>query len=155
MMENNKEAANNINKLIRTNTDRVAGYQKALEFTSDPHLRSVFEQNRDQSSRYLSELRPLVTQFGGDVETDTSTAGDMYRGWMDIKDALSANSSKSVLQWCEKGEDVAKKAYNDIVTSVETPFDPSVREILTKQQSGIESMHDQIKSLRDAHEDNA
>lgn len=152
-METNKEVVSKIKKLIQTNTDRVAGYQKALEHTNDPHLKSIFEQNRDQSSRYLSELRPIVSQFGSESELNTSTGGDLFRGWMDIKDAFSANSSKAVLQWCEKGEDVAKKNYEEVVTDTDHRFDPSIEELITKQQAGIISMHDLIKSLRDTAED--
>lgn len=151
-MTHNKEAVDRIEKLIQTNIDRVAGYEKAIEATDDPHLKSVFEQNRDQSSGYLNELRPIAVQLGGDVENDTSTASDVFRGWMDIKDAFSPNNNQSVLNWCEKGEDIAKNAYYKVVTD-DVAIEPTVREVITKQQSGILSMHDLVKSLRDANKE--
>lgn len=150
-MSDNKEVAEKIENLIQTNIDRVAGYEKALEATNDPHLKSVFLQNKEQSSKFLSELKPLALQMGSSVQTDTSSASDLYRGWMDIKDSIAPDNKQSVLNWCEKGEDIAKNAYHKATADLSGPLDTTIMQTLTSQQSGIELMHDQIKSLRDAN----
>ena len=150
-MNDNREVSKKIENLIQTNIDRVAGYEKALEATNDPNLISIFKQNKDQSSQFLSELKPLALQIGIEVQTDTSAASDLYRGWMDIKDSFSPDNPQSVLNWCEKGEDIAKNAYHKATESLSGPLDTTIMQTLTSQQSGIEMMHDQIKSLRDAN----
>jgi uncharacterized protein (TIGR02284 family) len=150
-MENQKQVIDQVNKIIQTNLDRTAGYEKAKEQAKDPQLRTLFAECSDQSRQYVTELKPLVEQFGGQSATETSNAGDMYRVWMDIKTALASNNAKAVLQNCEKGEDVALNAYNEVTNQQEgmALSDHRVHQILNEQHAGIESMHQRIRTLRD------
>ena len=103
---------------------------------------------QEQSDEYISELSRIVQAHGGTPTADTSVAGDMYRTWMDIKTALSADDTKAVLQSCERGEDAALNAYKAVTGSPEQA-DGSVLDVLKRQQNGILSMHDRVKALRD------
>lgn len=153
-MENQKQVIDQVNRIIQTNLDRTAGYEKAKEQAKDPQLRTLFGECSDQSLQYITELQPLVEQFGGQPVKDTSNAGDMYRAWMDIKAALASDNTKAVLQSCEKGEDVALNAYKEVTNQQEGMAlnDHRVHQILNEQHAGIESMHQRIRTLRDQRE---
>ncbi len=90
-----------------------------------------------------------MIRHGGTPAADASVAGDLYRVWMDVKSALAANNAKAVLQSCEKGEDIALNTYNTSITEPESSADNTVVNVLKKQEHGIHSMHDRVKTLRD------
>lgn len=153
-MENQKQVIDQVNKIIQTNIDRTAGYEKAKEQVKDMQLQTLFGECSDQSRQYITELQPLVEEFGGQPVKNTSNAGDMYRAWMDIKTALAADNSKAVLQSCEKGEDVALNVYKEVTNQQEgvALSDHRVHKILNEQHAGIENMHQRIRALRDQQE---
>jgi uncharacterized protein (TIGR02284 family) len=149
-METNQNVVDQVNKIIQTNLDRREGYEKAIDEVKDESLKAVFEECCRQSNENVNELRTIVLQNGGTPVDVTSTSGDLYRVWMDIKTALSANNSKAVLQSCEKGEDIALNAYRNVTESANghTVAEP-VLGTLNKQKEGIRSMHNKVKALRD------
>jgi uncharacterized protein (TIGR02284 family) len=147
-MDTDEHLIEQVNKIIKTNIDRREGYEKAIEQIKEPQIKSLFEDCCKQSNEYINELRQIVIQQGGAPASDTSVAGDMYRVWMDVKTALSANNTKAVLQSCEKGEDVALNAYRE-VTDSNGIADGTVLTMLRRQQDGILAMHDRVKVLRD------
>lgn len=149
-METNQSFVDQVNKIIQTNLDRREGYEKAIDEVKDGSLKSVFQECCRQSNENVNELRAIVLQNGGTPVDTTSTSGDLYRIWMDIKTALSANNSKAVLQSCEKGEDIALNAYRDATESANGhTVTASVLSTLNSQKEGILSMHNKVKALRD------
>ena len=79
---------------------------------------------------------------------ETKASGKVYRVWMDVKAALTANDIKSILASCEFGEDVALKTYDDVL---EDPEDTSseLLELINKQRVELQKSHDLIKAKRD------
>lgn len=146
-----EQIVDQVNKIIQTNIDRKEGYEKALEQIKDPTLKTLFEDCRNQSTEYVNELKQIVIQNGGEPANTTSTAGDLYRVWMDIKTALAADNAKAVLQSCERGEDVALNAYRAATDSDQNTalVDGDVLGSLNRQKEGILSMHNRVKALRD------
>jgi uncharacterized protein (TIGR02284 family) len=146
-----EQIVDQVNKIIQTNLDRKEGYEKALEQIKDSGLKTLFEDCRNQSSQYVEELRQIVLNNGGEPASDTSTAGDLYRAWMDIKSALSMDNIKAVLQSCERGEDVALNAYRQVTETDanDAIADGDVLSSLNRQKDGILSMHNRVKALRD------
>ena len=70
---------------------------------------------------------------------------------MEIKEALSADNSKAVLQSCERGEDAALSTYKNVLEASEgAPVDAGLTDMLGRQKAGIRAMHDKVKALRDA-----
>jgi uncharacterized protein (TIGR02284 family) len=149
----NKEAISVLNDLLRINSDRIEGYQKAadeLKEVTDTDLKSLFFSMAEESRRYKSTLTEAVTRLGGDPESSTSTAGDIYRVWMDVKAAFSGDDALAALQSCEFGEDNALKAYRtSLQKDITWPI--GTREILESQYSSLKASHDKIKRLRDEY----
>lgn len=144
-----KDRIDQLNNLVVVNNDRIYGYQKAAEETEDPDLKMLFDQYSQQSARFKMELADEITSLGGQVNEETSTSGDLYRTWMDIRQALSRNDKKAVLKSCEFGEDVALQTYDKALNNGVT-FSPGCLVRVENQRAELQDAHDSIKSLRDA-----
>jgi uncharacterized protein (TIGR02284 family) len=133
--------------LIRINNDRVTGYSKAATQTDDHELQSLFSQLSQQSRQFASELRSLVSDHDNNVTDETTTAGKIYRTWMDVKATFGGDDRKGVLASCEFGEDAAQKAYKDALE--EDDLNPDVRTTIEHQKVILRQAHDKIKMMRD------
>jgi uncharacterized protein (TIGR02284 family) len=149
-MQTNEHLVEQVNKIIQTNIDRREGYEKAIDEMKDLSLKSLFQECCKQSNENVNELRQIVIQHGGRPVDNTSTSGDLYRVWMDIKSALAVDNTKAVLQSCERGEDIALNAYHDVAnTSNGQPIGEPVITTLNRQKEGILATHNKVKALRD------
>ena len=133
--------------LIRINNDRVTGYSKAATQTDENDLQSLFSQLAQQSRQFASELRSLVSDSDKNVTDETTTAGKIYRGWMDVKATFGGDDRKGVLASCEFGEDAAQKAYKDALKEDDLTSD--VRATIEGQKAMLLQAHDKIKMMRD------
>lgn len=132
--------------LIRINNDRVTGYSKAATQADDNDLQSLFSELAQQSRQFANELRSCVSDYK-DVTDETTTAGKIYRTWMDVKATFGGDSRKAILASCEFGEDAAQKAYKEGLEDNE--LTPDVRAIIEKQKTILRKAHDKIKMMRD------
>jgi uncharacterized protein (TIGR02284 family) len=97
-------------------------------------------------------LESEVRKSGGDIASDTTVSGKIYRVWMDFKSAISGKARKSILASCEYGEDAAQKAYEEALKAdSELPSD--VRQLIVNQKAALKTSHDTIKRYRDMHEE--
>lgn len=144
----NEKLVDKLNSLIQINEDRKEGYLKAWEQTEDLSLKTLFDQFSKQSARNIVDLGMAVESNGGIPAERTSISGDVYRAWMDIKDALANNQRKSVLASCERGEDAAVGTYRDVLADGRD-LDSNLIGLITTQSLAIETAHDQIRALRD------
>ncbi len=136
-----------VKDLIRINNDRVTGYSKAATQAKDEDLQSLFSQMAQQSRQFATELRTLLADDDKDVADETTTAGKIYRTWMDVKATFTGGSRHSVLASCEFGEDAAQKAYNSALK--EDDISPDVRSTIGEQKRSLLESHDKIKMMRD------
>lgn len=148
-MERNEKAIEVLNDLIRINNDRIEGYEKAINKTSDTDvdLRAIFNRMAGESRTYAGELRNQVTRLGGDPASGTTASGKVYRVWMDIKSGMSSSDRKSVLEECEYGEDAAQKAYEKALASDDLPAD--LRALIQEEKANLKNSHDTIRNYRD------
>lgn len=145
-----EKTAKALSDLIIINNDRYEGYKKAQEQVNDADLKSLFGEFSAQSQTYASNLRGLVPSFEDQPDRDeTRISGKFYRVWMDVRNALSTNNRKEVLSSCEYGEDVAKKAYENVL---EDRAELSADAVTTIQNQYDELLraHNQVKALRDS-----
>lgn len=152
-MEKNEELIEVLNDLVRINNDRVEGYEKAIDETKDidVDLKATFESMANQSRKYVNVLTQEVAKLGGEVATDTTISGKVYRVWMDLKAAISGKDRESILGSCEYGEDVAQKAYQSALEADATMPD-EIRQMIAKQKDDLYASHNLIKNYRDAQE---
>ncbi|QKJ32920.1 PA2169 family four-helix-bundle protein [Mucilaginibacter mali] len=149
-MATTENATGVINDLIGINNDRVAGFEKAIADINDEHidLKELFQRYAAQSRQNSEELAGIVGAEGEPVETGTSVAGSLHRAWIDVKSLFGGNTRESILSEAERGEDAIKKAYRDALEDEDLTAE--ARTIVSRQQSGIDAAHDEVKALRDA-----
>lgn len=149
----NERVISILNDLIRTNLDRIKGYQKAadeIKDTTDFEVKSLFAKMAEDSRTYKSSLTDAVVRLGGEPAKDTTAAGDVYRTWMDVKSTFSTDDVLAALQLCEFGEDRALESYKDALSeNFEWPI--GVRTLVESQRKSIKQSHDKIKSYRDQY----
>lgn len=145
-----EKTAEHLSDLIIINNDRYEGYQKAMDQTKDADLKTLFSKLSAQSKVNNTSLRSLVPASEETPERDeTRLSGKFYRTWMDVKNALDSNNRKKILASCEKGEDVAKEAYENVLEEREE-LTPDAMSTIEKQYHEILEAHDKVKALRDS-----
>lgn len=151
-MEINESALDILNDLVKINNDRIAGYERAIKESKDLDidLKAIFEGMIRESQGYKEELTALIVQHGGEVEDDTTTAGKIYRAWMDIKATMTDSDRLSILASCEFGEDAAQRAYEAALASNDLR-DAEVRSVVEEEKMLLKKSHDLIKLHRNAH----
>src|SRR4030095_11380463 len=136
-----------LNDLIETCQDGHEGFREAAEGASGSDLKTLFMKYSNERAAYSSELQDLVKGLGGTPEHSGSLTAALHRGWMDIKDAIAGNDDAAILNECERGEDSAKKAYQE---ALKTELPDYVRTAVQAQYDTVLVAHDHIKSLRDS-----
>lgn len=135
-----------INNLIETCKDGEYGFRTSAEHVKGESIRQLFTSRAQDCQQAASQLRTLVTQYGGTAEDSGSAVGAMHRGWVAVKGSLSGYSDRAVLEETERGEDVALAAYRK---ALETNLPDDVRSVIEQQLQGVKRNHDQIRMLRD------
>jgi len=136
-----------LNNLIETCKDGQNGFQEAAEGVENSNLKTVFYEYSQQRAQYAGELQALVRDLGGDPENSGSAAAALHRGWIDIKSVVTGKDDNAILNECERGEDVAKKQYQN---ALDANLPSNVLSVVQKQAQGVKEAHDRVKSLRDS-----
>lgn len=144
----NDDVIDELNELIETSKDGEQGFLKAAKDTKDAQLAAIFTEGARRCTEGARELQNLVRQLGGDPETRGSAAAAMHRGWIDVKEAVSARDDKAILEEVERGEDYAKKQYRD---ALEEDLPPDVKSVVERQYQGVIANHDKVRALRDRY----
>jgi len=156
MKNYNNEIIEVLNDLIRINRDRISGYEKAVENLEDGEgtLKTLFYQLSDESQKLKEQLSGQVRLLGGEPAEDSTMSGKIYRAWMDVKDAFTADDAKSALEACEYGEDAAQKAYAEAQDD-SRDFPENIQRLISDQKDTLHSSHDLIRAKRDEYKANA
>lgn len=150
MIATTEKAEALVRELIVINNDRCEGYKTAANETKDADLKPLFEKYSAQSAAFASELKRYIAFEDAPSSGETKLSGKVYRAWMDVKAAVTANDRKAILSSCEFGEDVALKTYKDTLEDKEAGEIPSeVHALIQHQKSEVQAAHNYIKSLRD------
>lgn len=146
-MQEHKETIEVLNDLIRINNDRILGYEKAIRETKqqDTDLKILYAAMVAESHRLKIALATEVQALGGIVEPGTISTGKTYRGWMDVKALFTGHDRQSILASCESGEEAAQEAYDTALGHILPAY---IRELLTRQQAGLQTSFDEIRAAR-------
>ncbi len=137
--------------LVETLADGKEGFAKGaekLESSGNKDVSAVFQRLSGQRAQFAAELRDLAQGYGDEVDESGSMAGKLHRGWMSLKDALAGSSDDGVLDAAEQGEDHAVGEYEK---ALKADISPTLRVVVERQFTDIKKAHDEVKSLRNAH----
>src|SRR5919112_1628289 len=144
-MQNDK-AISTLNNLIETCKDGELGFRTAADGLRNPEIKAQFFEYARQRASMAADLQAEVRRLGGDPEQSGSMSGSLHRGWVDIKSAITGKDDHAILAEAERGEDVAKMAYESALTETLS----STAQTLVQRQAGIvRQAHDHVRGLRD------
>ncbi len=138
------------NSLIVINNDRIEGYKTAEAEAQETDLKMLFSDFMETSVTLRKELVAEVTRLGGTPDEGTRVTGKFFRVWMDVKEALTGNDHKAILDSCEYGEDVILETYKKVLIQDHHDTNSKEQDMLNKHYALLKSDHDKIKQLRDA-----
>lgn len=144
MDENN--AINVVENLIETCKDGQKGYQDAAQHVKRPDLKTYFNEQSAERSRFAQELQTQLATLGKpEKKVSGSASAAMHRAWIDTKVALGGGD-KTILESVEAGEDNAKDTYNKALAGA---LPATLTEIIRRQAASIQKAHDHVRMLRD------
>jgi uncharacterized protein (TIGR02284 family) len=141
------DVINTLNELIETCKDGEEGFRTCAETIKNPQLKVFFEQKAERCTLAAAQLAGKVRELGGDPERDGSTSGMLHRFWVNIRSKIAGMDDEAVLAECERGEDVAKSAYEE---ALRRDLPPDARVMIAKQYQEVRTNHDRIKDMRNA-----
>jgi uncharacterized protein (TIGR02284 family) len=143
------DAVTVLEELIQTCKDGQKGYQEAASKVKRSDLKTFFNEQSLERSRFVGELEAELIRLGKpDKRVSGSVVGTLHRAWIDTKVGLGGGD-KTVLDWLEHGEDRAKDAYQRAVTA-NLPED--LAQIVRRQAANVLAAHDRVKSVHDTAE---
>jgi uncharacterized protein (TIGR02284 family) len=142
----NDNTISTLNNLIETCKDGEIGFKTAAEGLSNPAYKAKFLEYSQQRAGFARDLQARVRALGGDPEKTGSVSGSLHRGWIDIKSVVTGKSDHAILAEAERGEDVAKAAYEKAVKEA-LPAD--VAAIVQQQATKVREAHDHVRDARD------
>ena len=143
---NENDTISVVENLIETCKDGQKGYQDAAHHGKRADLKTYFNEQSLERSRFAGELEAELIRLGKpDKKVSGSVGGALRRAWIDTKVSLGGGD-KTILDSIEAGEDTAKEAYEKAVTG-DLPED--IAQIVRRQASSVQRAHDKVKMLRD------
>jgi len=144
----NDDVIETLNDLIHICNDGAEGFTACAENAkiSSANLKNIFYERARECGQATSALSALVAELGGTPTSGGTIAGSLHRGWLNVKTAIAGKNDRAVLEECERGEDVAKAAYQRALTRT---LPDSIRSVVEHQYQGVLKNHALIKKLRD------
>ena len=145
-MDNNDVIAT-LNDLLEISRDGEEGFRTCAEGVQNPNLKAQLEAAARRCAEGATELEAKVRSLGGEPAKGGSIGGSIHRAWTNIKSAITRMSEHAVLVECERGEDVAKTAYE---TALQKSLPADVRTLVERQYQGVKANHERVRNLRNA-----
>lgn len=148
MINSTDTAVKVLNLLIPICRDSEQGFQLAAMDVTDPELARTFAEYSAQRAKFVQELEDRVRVLRAEPVKTGSLGGSLHRAWVDLQAALAANQIHTILAECERGEDVAVKAY--VFALAERDVDVETHRLIQTHYEAVQAAHDRIRQLRDS-----
>ena len=142
------DVVSTLKDLIEICKDGEEGFKACVEDASGRHpdLKTMLVARQHDCAAAGAELRDILRMQGEKPASGGTVSGALYRGWLNIRTAITGKDDLTVLNECERGEDAAVDAYKKALTK-NLPAD--IRMIVERQYHGVLRNHDLIRNLRD------
>jgi uncharacterized protein (TIGR02284 family) len=114
-------------------------------YKKDAGLKKVFEDAARRCDEGAAELQAKIRSLGGEPASSGTVSGAVHRAWTNIKSSITGMDDYAVLAECERGEDVAKRVYEEALNE-DLPAD--IKTLVQRQYEGVTVNHDRIRQLR-------
>ncbi len=142
----NDNAISVLNNLIETCKDGELGFRTAADGLQSADIKAKFLEYSRQRGEMARALQNEVRRLGGDAEKSGSVSGSMHRGWLDIKSAITGKNDHAIAAEAERGEDVAKSAYDN---ALKETLPGTALTVVQQQAAKVRQAHDNVRDIRD------
>ncbi len=147
-MENDK-TIETLENLVERCRDGQRGFKEAAEHVKESSLKSYFNEQSIQRAQFAAELENELNRLGKrDVDRSSTVAAALHRVFIDLKSAITKGDT-AILNEVERGEDYAKKAYEEALNET---LPANLTSIVRSQAQSVFTSHDYVRSLRDSRE---
>jgi uncharacterized protein (TIGR02284 family) len=142
------DAISVLNRLIETGRDAIDGFKTGADSVRDPALKRLFDTYAQQRAEFVRELEEEVRRLGGTPQRRGSAGGALHRALMNIRAAVSGGDEHAVIVEAERGENVARTAYEEASSQAALPED--VRNVIARQAMRVRETYDSLRDLERA-----
>jgi uncharacterized protein (TIGR02284 family) len=149
-METKEQLFESLNDLLRINADRISDYHKiSYEVESaNLDLHAICNKIIQQTQIDNIELEKLSNEIACSLGYHKETKGKAHRIWLKLKGSYIAKDRISILNFMDFNEEAAEKAYEYVINEVN--ITPEIKNVLTRQQLSLITLHDIIKQINDS-----
>jgi uncharacterized protein (TIGR02284 family) len=144
---NRDDVIGTLNDLIEVSKDGEEGFRTCADSLTNAQLKEFFEERAERCALGAAQLQGKVRELGGDPTRSGSATGAVHRFWVNIRSRISGMDEHAVLDECERGEDYARKVYED---ALQTDLPADVRMLIGKQYREVRMNHDSVRAMRNA-----
>jgi uncharacterized protein (TIGR02284 family) len=142
-----------VRELIQVHEDRVLLYHQALLGLVHPDrldLKAFFGELIRESLEFQRELNDYLARLDGRANgVDNEHQGTIYKVWETGKVPIQGDSSKVILEACERESEAVQQAYEEAFSSGDL-MDNILRRRLNIQVVKIRNLEDKIRKYHDA-----
>lgn len=138
-MKYSEKISNQLNNLLTKTYDAEKGYKTAAEKVETPSVKKFLNDKFRQRATFAQEIKKEIMEYGQLPDEGGSIAGDVHRGWIQLKAALSSNEAEKILEEVERGEKRSLDAYDEILNDTDITLPPSTEQMLTQQRNAIQA----------------
>jgi uncharacterized protein (TIGR02284 family) len=146
MPDSNPHAAEVLSALIETTLDSANGYDKAAELARNPTFQTLFKQRAEARRGLTGQLADEVRTFGGEPPLQGSLFGPAHRAFLQLRDKVSGQSDKAVVEEVARGEQVINDRFEQATFDLDLPV--QVRQRLKQAQATLRDDFQEITALR-------
>jgi uncharacterized protein (TIGR02284 family) len=136
-----------LNRLIETSRDGETGYRTAAQHVHNTQLQAIFEEYSRQRARFAQQLQSEVERLGGDARASGALSAAVYRGWINVKSALSGGDGGAIIAACEAGEVNSLAAYQRVL---DMDISGETRALVSSQFQQIREAQQHMSRLRES-----
>jgi uncharacterized protein (TIGR02284 family) len=136
-----------LKRLFEECKDGESGYRMAADHARDAELKALFQGYAEQRAQFAAELQGELERIREHDHKSGTIAGALHQAWTGIKAAVTGGSDQALVAECERGEDAAKKAYEEALQH-DLPAD--VQALVRRQFAAVQAAHDRIRALERA-----
>ena len=141
-----EHTAHLFNSLIETVVDSAHGYRKAAEAAENPRFRTVFAERATRREALIAKLRAEVRRHGGEPQDEGTLLAKAHRVFLDIKDKVTGDNDRSVLEEVDRGEDFLKAKFEHALG--DDRLTPLARQVIDDAYRETRADHDEIVALQ-------
>src|SRR5437868_4989426 len=141
-----KKSVEVLQSLAKINRDAEAGFREFGEKIKNSDVKQFFLKEATIRADFAGELQNEAIRHGEhDPDRGGHAVAGIHRGWAELRANLGAGD-EALVDEAERGEDTAKKAYEEALQK-KLPGDS--RGIIESQAQHIRQSHDTVRNWRD------